>query len=250
MLKDLPTIKAFPQIRSYQDNIFRSNLTYDLNYNIETAASNYEQCRTQMRSLLKDCFTNLDDFPNLYFTSGVTSALDIILQKHLVQAEKNEYRYIFAYNTVTDSPKEYRYQSWPNSASGKFLPIYKDQKIILDCSYLFATSMNHDKIIPDNVEYLCIGVSKSHNLSDVRFGCVFSKQPIRGIHTLQYDYGYGNSIIKSVIDRISEYPLNHLYNLNKENLENLYSSYDLKINDTNLFGMDNNGMRYPYYLLK
>lgn len=248
MFKSLPTIENNLQIRSYPDDTFRTLLTYPASLEPNNKKTDFENYRSKARTLISQVFDNLNEFEYLYFTHGVTNALDLILPMHEVQADPTEYRYVFVHKTVTTAPKKFRYQSWPSSFSGKFEEIKKDQQVILDCSYLFASNMCHERRIPENVSYLLIGFSKGHNLSDVRVGCLFAKQRIVGIHALQYDYGYGDSIIGNVLQNIETKPFNYLYEKYDYQFRSLYNRYDLQVGDTNLFGIDK-GKKYPFYVL-
>jgi len=248
-LNNLTTDLNNPQILSYNDNTYRKNLFYQNVDNTQNILS-VEQNREKISNLMKSVFTNIDEFPYIYFTSGVTHALDLLLQNKPIQASKDEYRYVFSFSNVTTNLSDIRYQSWPSSSTGIFSSIHLNKKIILDCSYIFASHMNYNKILPNNVSSVLIGFSKGHNLSDLRIGCIFSKDKIFGIHTLQYNYNYSNSIISKVLNNVEEFPLNYLYQKYDINLRNLYSSFGLKCFDTNLFGIDETGKRYPYWLLK
>ena len=246
-----PVIKPNIQIKPYKDNTFRKNLLYNIDAPTFAPCTNL-YLRTQIKDKISTVIENLDEFEYTYFTSGVTHALDMLLQMYTVQADGNEYRYIFIYQTVkTELPdSEFKYITYPSSYDGKFRKLPEDKKIILDCTYLFSSNLQHNPIIPKNVEFLLFGFGKSHNVADLRLGVIFSKKKLIGIHTLQYDYMYNDSIWKNFLNNIAPYPLNQLYLNTKDKLTEKYLEYGLTVNDTTLFAMNENNQRVPYYVLQ
>lgn len=254
--KILPKFTRYTQIKSYNDNLFRKKITKNkienLGYNIDTPTNTVEMFSNFRKKIFDICnpyIDNLSDFEYVYFTNGITSGLDLLLQKHQTQADEKEWRYIFFHSTVTNDFRKYRYETFPSCYDGKFREISSSQKIILDCAYLFASNMIYNKFIPSNVEYLLLSFTKSHNLADLRAGVIFSKNKIDNLHVLQYDYGYGDLIYNDIFSVINDYNINLLYKKYDEDFRQLYDDYGLQVNDTNLFGVNELGQRYPYYVL-
>lgn len=239
------------QVRSYNDNLFRYNLLVPEQQSLDPIAD-LENARNLAREFSGKAFDNLSDFPYIYFTSGVTGALNYLLSKNLIQVRKHEYRYVFAFNvTLSESPVAY--YSYPFSLNGNFSDLselcHGKEKVLLDCSYMFASDMTNDKIIPKNVSQIMFGVSKSHNLFDVRIGWFFSKEKFITYHTLQYDYGYSSALYPRVMEEIIKYDPNHFYKVYKDRLSELYRENNLVEGNTNLFGTRSNGQRVMYYEL-
>ena len=108
-------------------------------------------------------FNNATDFPYLYFTSGITDAINVIIPKKKTTILPLEYRYLNLFQTVTLKETDRTYMSYPFSGNGKFLTIPTDRDVILDCAYIFASNMSNAKVIPENVSKILFGLSKSHN---------------------------------------------------------------------------------------
>lgn len=248
MHKPLPTLPANIQIKAYNNNTFRENLSYNINAPVFEPCTNI-YLQTTIRNQISSIIDNLDDFDYVYFTSGVTHALDILLQLQTVQADENEYRYVFAYPTVQRDIGEFKFVTYPSSYDGKFREIPKDKKTILDCTYLFSSNLKHNRIIPENVEFLLFGFGKSHNVADLRLGVIFSKTKLWGIHTLQHSYKYIDSIWLPFIKNAILHPINHLYLTTKDELTERYKEYGLIVNDTTLFAVTKNNQKIPYYVL-
>jgi hypothetical protein len=240
------------QIRSYEDTLFRDKIS--LNHTVlstNDSISLMATARDNARKLCASAFSNLEEFPYLYFTSGITESIDFLLTQREFYARVNEYRYIFAHKTV--SPKNSgvaEYRSYPFSATGAFDDIPTTREVILDCAYMFASNMNHHvKKLPDNVSHVMFGLSKSHNLADLRIGWFFSKKQYLGFHTLQYLYGYASSIAASALSIAVEYSPNELYKRNSTILREKFINRNIIENDTNLFGISDTGEKIPYYAL-
>lgn len=236
------------QIKSYPDLLFRKNINISVTPATDPVEL-LETARTHARLLCKSAFDNLDDYPYVYFTSGITEAITFLLVRRPIFARPREYRYVFSHSNVTTTPSNVEYRSYPFSATGKFEEIPTDREVILDCAYMFASNMSNPKTLPPNVSNVLFGLSKSHNLADVRVGWVFSKTKFIGPHTLQYDYGYGSSVIANAVATALQYRPNELYLTHKDSLSELYSANNVIENDTNLFGVNSANERVPYYTL-
>lgn len=239
------------QVRSYNDSLFRRNLFVPEQQSLDPVID-LEHARELVRDFSGKAFDNLSDFPYIYFTEGVTGALNYLLPMNLTQVRKFEYRYVFAFNvTLTESPVAY--YSYPFSSNGNFGDLsdmcHGKEKVLLDCSYIFASDMTNDKKIPPNVSQVMFGVSKSHNLFDARVGWFFSKEKFITYHTLQYEYGYSSALYPRVVEEITKYEPNHLYMIYKNKLSELYKENGLVEGNTNLFGIRPNGQRVMYYEL-
>lgn len=233
------------QIKSYNDDYFQKIINFnDINHQLFAGKS-----RELARKFSSIVFKNLDDWPYLYFTSGITEAINFLFLSHPTYAQTDDYRYVHSLPTVkhytTDS---YYYYSYPYAGNGKFNKIPNNKNLILDCSYIFASNLNCVEVIPENVEYILFGVSKSHNLSNLRSGWFFSKKKIKSFHVLQYDYEYLGIVHKQILDTISQYEVNFLYKKHKKVLSELYEKHKIEEPDTNLFGIFNN-QKIPYYVL-
>lgn len=235
------------QIRSYHDLEFRISPNYSEVFEWD---SNTNLIRELARRVSSLAFDNVKDFPYLYFTSGITDAINIIVPKKKTTILPLEYRYLNLFQTVTLKETDRAYMSYPFSGNGAFLPIPTDREVILDCAYIFASNMSNVKTIPENVSKVLFGLSKSHNLPDYRIGWILSKEKIPEFYTLQYDYNYAiNGNIKELLTKILMYEPNFLYNKYKQSFSNLYQSCGVTENDTNLFGIKD-GIKVPWYILK
>lgn len=236
------------QIRSYYDNTFR-NLTNVYSQDIDWDR-NLKKTRNIAYSISKRAFDNIEEFPYLYFTAGITESLNVIIPKSPITVFDNEYRYLKLFDNVTTSKTNSRYMSYPFSGNGKFLSIPEDNPLILDCAYIFASDMSNQKILPSNVQQVLFGLSKSHNLSDYRIGWILSKEKIKEFHLLQYEFKYTvNGNIRPVLENVMSYESNFLYKKYKTDISKLYKTNGIEENNTNLFGIKN-GIKIPWYQIK
>lgn len=243
------------QIRSYSDDVFRIDTPpKDAMYD-QDARDIADKCRWLARAISSSAFDNLDTFPYVYFTSGITGALDYLLPRKRFKAHEKEYRYVFSHNSVltSQSAKEAdsEYLTYPRSFTGAFNPIVSsNREILLDCAYIFATHLkHHQRLIPEKVSEVMFSLSKSHNLYDYRIGWFFSKTRYSGIYDLQYTYAYLPHNILPILQHVNKFPANHLYDLNKETFSQKFKENGLTESDTNLFAFTNTGNRIPFYML-
>lgn len=229
------------QIKSYPDTTFRQKLDF-------SGTANFAEARKLARELCSTAFENLDEFPHLYFTAGVTEAIDFLCSKRRMMARPTEYRYVFGHPTVTTQQADITFASYPFSGTGKFEDIPENKEVILDCSYIFASNMSGVKRLPSHVSTVAFGLSKSHNLADVRCGWFFSKKVYATYHVLQTDYDYGSSIHLPVLRSALEYRPNELYLKFKDKFSSLYEKHQIEEVDTNLFGLTGE-VRRPWYTL-
>lgn len=236
------------QVRSYNDNTFREGLGISL---IQEPSVDLNSAREKARNICSNIFRNLDEFPYIYFTDGVTGALNYLLSSSPFQVRHKEYRYVFSFPNVNIRDQSSAYFSYPYSATGKFDNLeelcHGRERVVLDCSYLFASNLNCQDKVPNSVFEILFGVSKSHNLFDARVGWFFSRKKHIGFHTLQYDYGYASALSPIVLNNIYDKPINYLYSKYKDKFSELYSTNNLVENDTNLFALDSAGNRVMYY---
>jgi|694.fasta_scaffold82802_2 hypothetical protein len=243
-------MQHFLQIRSYNDDFFRKKIkllsrvpVYDDSLIKETREKTFYFC--------SKVFKNLNEFPFIYYTAGVTEAINFLLMCQQTTSLKNDYRYVFSLPTVnTNSDINTMYFSYPFAGDGKFKSIPENKKIILDCSYMFASNLNSVDFIPNNVEYVLFGISKSHNLYDLRSGWIFSRKKILPLHFCQYEFNYNGVIHSLIIDSIVDKDSNFLYKKYKTKFSKLYKDNNLVENDVNLFGVSSEGKKIPYYILK
>lgn len=228
-----------PQIKSYDDDTFRVTMG-------PPNTDAMENARMYAREMAEEAFTNLDEFPYIYLTSGATEAIDWVLPMHRPQVLENDYRYARLYGR---SRPDLHYQSYPFAGTGKFMSVGTDLPVFLDCSYMFASHMQHTRVVPKNVAYIAFSLSKSHNVADYRIGWLMTRAPLRAQHLVQYDYGYGPGRHASVLSCASHYPPNHLYLINRKRLSDAYAERGLLETDTNLFALDQQGNRIPHYQL-
>jgi len=239
------------QVKSYNDNTFRAGLAIPEIQSLDPIAD-LESARNNARRISESIFDNLSEFPYVYFTAGVTGALDYLLPRYKTQIRKYEYRYVSVFDvTLNDSPVAY--YSYPFSMNGNFGNLtelcHGKDRVLLDCSYIFASDLSNEKIIPGNVTQIMFGISKSHNLFDARTGWFFSKEKLLTYHTLQYDYGYSCALYPLVMEKIVKYEPNYLYKKYKDKLSRLYIDNNLLEGNTNLFGTKPSGERVMYYEL-
>lgn len=241
------------QVKSYNDNYFRSEIKLPITL-LDTQIENIQRARNLARKFSSSAFKNLDEFPYIYFTSGVTEAINFLVPRQETTVIEGEYRYVRAIETVSLKSSNMYYYSYPFSGSGNFFDlkeIESNKSVILDCSYIFASDMSNDKILPPNISYVMFGVSKSHNLHDLRLGWFFSKKRFLTLHTLQYEYGYASSLILPTLEKISLEKPNYLYNKYKSEFSELYLKNGLIEGNTNLFGLSSNKIqRIMYYELQ
>lgn len=235
------------QIRSYFDNTFR------LQNNLYTYGcwDKKDILRDLVYKFCLNAFSNIETFPYVYFTSGVTEAINFLVPKRKFFINKNEYRYLELFSSVTvDKTKsESTFISYPFSGNGKFIEIPTDNPIVLDCSYIFASNLTHNKILPNNVEQVLFGLSKSHNLADYRIGWFFSKYKIPEFHILQYEHNYSiNNANYEILNKVNSFECNYLYLKYKDRFSELYFKNKIIENDTNLFGLKSN-QRIPWYTI-
>jgi len=235
------------QIKSYNDDFFRSRVKWN-SESMSDSKKLAESLRQMARDMIRKVFSNIDDFPEVYFTAGITESIDYLISKQPTEAQKTDYRYIFTHNTVTTQPANIMYISYPYSASGKFLDLPTEPRLIVDCAYLFASNMQSLSLIPNNVDHILFSVSKSHNLADLRCGWFFSRQRILSYHLSQYEYSYVNSMHHRILEIIQHYPLNFLYQTHRAELSDIYARHNLLETDVNLFALKNY-RRIPYYIL-
>lgn len=244
----LTNLKPPYQIRSYNDDLFRLSTCYEssLTWDKDTSV-----IRDLAKNISRKAFDNVDDYQYVYFSSGVTDALNVLIPKKNINIYQNEYRYLNLFNnvTVTNEYNDIDYLSYPYAGNGKFLKIPTNKPLLLDCSYIFASNMSHDRIIPDNVHTVLFGLSKSHNLADYRIGWILSKNKIPEYHILQYEFNYAiNGNIPVILNNVLNHDGNWLYKKYKDNISTLYSKNNVTEHDTNLFGIKN-GIKIPWYLL-
>lgn len=239
-------MKLMTQIKSYDDNFFRHMINF--NNNTENTELS-EASRNLARKFSSNAFSNLDNWPYLYFTAGITEAINYFVLSKPTYAQESDYRYLKTLPILkTLSNNDQYYFSYPYAGNGKFLEIPKNKNLILDCSYIFASNLKCNTEVPDNVDYILFGVSKSHNLSNLRSGWFFSKKKIQSFHVMQYDYNYLGIIHKKILETISLYECNHFYKKFHKEFSQLYKENNLHENDTNLFAMLND-QKIPYYTL-
>ena len=229
------------QIKSYQDDTFRRT--------IHAVKDDPRYAQGLAREFSAAAFDNLDAFPYVYLTSGVTEAMDWVLARHRVSMIDNDYRYAKFYERL--NRQDLHYQSYPFSATGELAPIASvDLPVFMDCSYIFATNLlHHDRVVPKNVEYLAFSLSKSHNVADYRIGWLMTKAPLEPQHVVQYDYGYVPHRHARVLEHALSYKPNELYLKHGPTLSRLYADAGLRETYTNLFALDHSGQRIPYYTL-
>jgi hypothetical protein len=238
------------QIFSYPDSYFRQEISLPKMPPRESLSIKLaEEARTLARSISNSTFSNLDEYPFLYFTAGVSEAIDLLVPQQDTLIEKHEYRYLQAFSNVSETSGARLFKSYPFSGTGKFDPIENQLDTILDCSYIFASNMKCEKILPNNIKYVLYGLGKSHNLQDARIGWFFSKHMIRNRQILQYEYGYINSNIHTILRKVADHEPNFFYLKYRENFSSLYHKHNLYEQDVNLFATSKSGKRIPYYTL-
>lgn len=227
------------QIKSYKDDTFRQA--------VQSVKDEPEYARQLAREFSAAAFDGLDAFPYVYLTSGVTEAMDWVLPRHRVSMIDNDYRYAKFYERL--NRQDLHYQSYPFAANGELPPIASvDLPVFMDCSYIFATALTwHNRVVPDNVKYLAFSLSKSHNVADYRIGWLMTKAPLEPQHIVQYGYEYVPHRHARVLEHALLYPANHLYLKHGPALSRLYADAGLRETYTNLFALDQNGQRIPYY---
>lgn len=248
-----------PQIRSFESKIFLDRLTLPVNsiYG-EPAVRSLALSRKKALDFFSRLYTNLDTLPYIYFTAGVTEGLSISLRGRTVGVLTSEYRFVFALPGIeaasTHSPKVLLISS-PHSGTGSHIDLYQDYyracgSIIIDASYLMASNLMHNRVLPPNVETVLFGVSKSHDLAAQRFGVMFTKKRLSGYHEMQYEYGYASALVPQILDAIAASPANKLHLDNADKITALYKEKGLQIGDTLLFALDPvSKRRVPWYTL-
>lgn len=239
-------MKFSKQIKSYDDDFFK-NL---INFNDHTDQSLLPTVtRDLARQFSSRVFKNIDNWPYIYFTSGITEAINFLVLSKPTYFQPDDYRYLYTLSTIKSPSDSCQYYfSYPYAGNGKFLTIPDNKNLILDCSYIFASNMNCEQYLPNNIEYILFGVSKSHNLANLRCGWFFSKQKIESFHVLQYEYNYLGKIHKQILDAIIAYDGNYLYQKHKDKISKLYFDHNLEEFDTNLFSIKGR-QKIPYYTL-
>lgn len=243
-------LKNITQIKSYSNIFFRRGLTYSP----DDQFCDLKDARRIVRGLSMSAH-DVSEFPYLYFTEGITGALNFILPQQPFTAKNGDYRYVFGLPGITFLEQtKMLYLSSPSSIDGNHVDLNSEfvqsfESVFLDCAYTFASNMNSQAVLPSNIKYVAFSLSKSHNLADVRVGWFLSKKKIPSLHTLQYDYDYGNSIIRKVLDNSMDREPNDLYLCNAQFLSGQYRKHRLIEGDTNLFGTDDTGLRVPYWVL-
>jgi len=228
------------QIKSYNDSTFRLS---------GFSNAPYSEIRDVARSISKKAFNNIDEFPYLYFTAGITESLNFLIPKQPITILDGEYRYLKLFSNVTEKETDHRFLSYPFSGNGTFISIPEDKPTILDCSYIFASDMSNQKTIPTNVDKVLFGLSKSHNLSDYRIGWILSKEKISNYHILQYEFDYSVNVnLFNILKNVELHIPNFLYIRYKDKLSELFSKNNVTENNTNLFGIKDN-VRIPWYKL-
>lgn len=241
-------MKPLP-IRSYADDTFHKFVRM-------AHTSRAANARALARLFCESAFSNLDDFHYVYFTAGITEAINYLVHGNQVTIARGDYRYAFMGERRADG-KKIEYKSFPFAGDGKFRLIddgmfhaLDEGDVVLDCAYMFASDMSHDRVLPPNVRQVMFSFSKGHNLSLARLGWFFSKDRIDHLHVLQYEYDYVSSVAESVLKGASSMEPNFLYLKYREEYSNLYKSVGLSEGNTNLFGVDpRTGARHPYYTI-
>ena len=238
----------FTQIKSYNDNFFRNKINLQLQQKNVTVTQ-FDELMIMVRRFCGQVFDNLSEFPYLYFTSGITQAIDFLVSQEITHVQRSDYRYLFTLpNSVTNESLDRMYWSYPFSSSGRFESLPSNGRIILDCAYIFASNLKCIKSLPVNVEQVLFSVSKGHNLWDLRCGWMFSRSKIPCYHIAQIDYNYISILNFVVFESIINYPVNFLYQKYQQQFSELYKKHRLDEPDTNLFGLQNKN-RLPYYSL-
>ena len=249
-------IARLPQIKSYQDAFFRNALSYSVEQ-----VCNFEEARKIARGLSMSAF-DVSEFPYIYFTAGITEALNTFLSESPFDMMKGDYRYVTVLPMRSGilTPEETAinrvlYLSTPSAINGRHVDLYQEwiqrySEVFLDCAYMFASNMEFEnRTLPQNIKRVAFSLSKSHNLADVRVGWILSRTPYRPLHALQYDYDYGNSIITGVMRQTLLEEPNYLYYKYKREYGRKYKRNKLIEGDTNLFGLDQNGGKIPFWTL-
>lgn len=233
------------QIRSYTDDVFRKQMP--------VPHMVWKDCTIERElayKLSEKAFSNIRDFPYVYFTNGITEAINYLVPQQPLRIYPSEYRYLRLFPTVSEYAGDSIYLSYPYSGNGKFYGIPQNHSVILDCAYMFASNMGHEKQLPPNVTHVLFSLSKSHNLSDYRVGWMFSRTPLRPYHVLQYDYNYTvSATVAHALELANLYEPNFLYKKYKDQLSHMYKENNLVEHDTNLFGTSKDGIRHPWYTL-
>lgn len=232
-----------PQIKSYPSSIFVPKELVHL-HDVDAPRT-----RELAYKISEQVFENLRlALPYVYMTSGITEALDWVLPRFNVSMRSDDYRYAWLYSHRQNCPPM-TYVSYPFAGNGSFVPIPEDDNVFLDCAYLFASNLQCVRSLPPQVNYAAFSLSKGHNLASSRIGWLFSKKPLLPQHLAQYDYGYICNRHAIYLEISLGQPLNLLYTLYKGYLKDLYVKKGLKESDTNLFGLDEQGKRHPWWTL-
>lgn len=171
---------------------------------------------------------NLDEFPYLYFTNGITEAMNYWMwsEERKIKMAKDDYQWVNG-----GEQGEVQYVSNPASYDGNYVDIPDHMPVVLDLAYVGSSSPRRIEI-PESVEKVFFSLSKTFGLRNYRIGYCWSRYPIARLELLQKSAKYYNYHSASLGEKI----------INRFNTEYVFSklrSYQLSIcDDLNLTPSD------------
>lgn len=246
----MPTVPV--QIKSFRSDEFRSLVkVLAPPSSVLEARLRASSARETFYRFASQVLDDLREFPNCYFTSGVTEGIDTVLSGRPTQVLENEYRYVHLRPGVAKYPSPNLFVSSPFSGTGSHVDLFRFsdyRSIVVDWSYLFASDLTHTRSVPKNVDQMLFGFSKSHDVADLRVGVILSRTRIPHLHVPQYDFGYVSSIACQVVEAAATQPPNLLWQQNQK-FVSVFRDRNLVVGNTLLFGLNAEGERVPYYTL-
>lgn len=146
---------------------------------------------------------DLSGFEHLYFTNGITEAMNYWLWQddRSVKMARDDYQWIPGHDRG-----DVLYLSNPASYDGNYVDIPTDIPVVLDLAYI-GSSRPRQIEIPDNVERVFFSLSKSFGLRNYRIGYYWSRRPDRRLSMIQNSAKYYNyhsaSLGEKIIEQIS-----------------------------------------------
>jgi hypothetical protein len=165
---------------------------------------------------------DLSEFPHCYFVNGTTDAIH-----HWKMTETREWQY---------HSGEYDYPNWmgtkgheiqlethedkvlylsaPFSGDGDYRNIKADCPVILDCTYVSSTNIQHIDV-PKNTEQVFFSFSKGFGLVGQRLGLVYTKEPHPTLQPLKEFENWNYGGVKTIDLIMSNYKVDDMWNIHR-----------------------------------
>lgn len=196
------------------------------------AAQDLEWVEATHRSWVHEII-DLAEFPYCYFVNGTTDAIHhwLLSEDRDWQHYTGEYEYP---NTIKQGHEitgeehndKVLYVSNPSATDGNFKILDVDCPVILDCTYISSTDIQHIDV-PKNTEQVMFSFSKGFGLVGNRLGLVYTKKPHKTLHLLKEFENWNYGGVKTIDLIMSNYTVDDMYNEHRDKQEKVCEMMNL-----------------------